>query len=75
VILTGAVMAGVPARLQAQVAVPMIDCLVCGLRQAEVLVRLGLPKPRAGSYAPPAGRELVEVEAAIARAFGAGTYQ
>jgi allantoin racemase len=72
VILTGAVMAGVPARLQARVAVPMIDCLACGVRQAEILVGLGLPKPRAGSYAPPAGRELVEVEAAIARAFGPG---
>jgi allantoin racemase len=72
VILTGAVMAGVPARLQPEVPVPMVDCIVCGVRQAELLARLGLPKPRAGSYAPPAGRELVEVGAAIRRAFGAG---
>ena len=70
VILTGAVMAGVPARLQAHIPVPVIDCLVCGLRQAELLATLRLPKPRAGSYAPPAGRELVEVDAAISRAFG-----
>jgi len=75
VLLTGAVMAGVPARLQPQVAVPMVDCLVCGVRQAELLARLGLPKPRAGSYASPAGRELVGVEPAIARAFGAGGTQ
>lgn len=71
VILTGAVMAGVPARLQADVAVPLIDCLVCGVRQAELLARLALPKPRAGSYAAPAGRELVDVDPAIARRFGA----
>ena len=68
VILTGAVMAGVPARLQADVAVPLIDCLVCGVRQAELLASLELPKPRAGSYAAPAGRELVDVDPAIARA-------
>ena len=72
VILTGAVMAGVPARLQAQVKVPVVDCLICALRQAETLVRLGLPKARAGSYASPAGRELVDVEEAIARAFRPG---
>ncbi len=70
VILTGAVMAGVPARLQADVAVPLIDCLVCGVRQAELLVRLAAPKPRAGSYAAPAGRELVDVDPAIAQRFG-----
>ena len=49
--------------------VPLVDCLVCGVRQAELLVRLGLPKPRAGSYAAPSGRELVAVDPAIARRF------
>jgi allantoin racemase len=71
VVLTGAVMAGVPARLQRDVPVPMVDCVVAGVRQAELLARLGLPKPRAGSYAAPGARELVDVEPAIARAFGA----
>ena len=69
VVLTGAVMAGVPRRLQADVPVPLIDCVGCGVRQAELLVRLALPKPRAGSYAPPADRELVDVDPAIARCF------
>jgi allantoin racemase len=71
VLLTGAVMAGVPARLQARVPVPLIDGLACAVAQAELLHRLGHPKPRAGSYAPPAGRELLNVEDAIARAFEA----
>jgi len=71
VILTGAVVAGVPARLQKNVAVPLVDCLVCGVRQAELLARLATPMPRAGSYAAPVGRELVDVDPAIARAFGA----
>lgn len=69
ILLTGAVMAGVPARLQPDVPVPMVDCVVCGVRQAELLASLRFPKPRAGSYAVPGGRELVEVEPAIARAF------
>ncbi len=69
VVLTGAVMAGVPARLQAQVPVPLIDCIACAVAQAELLHRLGCPKPAVGSYAPPAGRELIAVDAGIAAAF------
>jgi allantoin racemase len=71
ILLTGAVMAGVPARLQPDVPVPMVDCVVCGVRQAEMLASLRFPKARAGSYAPPGARELVDVDPAIARAFGA----
>ena len=71
VVLTGAVMAGVPARLQKDVPVPLIDCLACAIGQAELLVRLGHPKPTAGSYAAPDGRELVNVDAAIAARFAA----
>ena len=69
VLLSGAVMAGVPARLQASVPVPLLDGIVCGLRQAELLVRLGLPKPTAGSYARPLERELVNVSDALYSAF------
>jgi allantoin racemase len=69
VVLTGAVMAGVPARLQAQVPVPLIDCMACAVQQAELLHKLGHPKPSVGSYAPPGGRELVDVSASITRAF------
>jgi allantoin racemase len=73
VVLTGAVMAGVPARLQKDVAVPLIDCMACAVRQAELLVHLGHPKPRTGSYAAPTGRELVNVDATIAAQFAAAT--
>ncbi len=69
VVLTGAVMAGVPARLQPDVPVPLIDCIACGVRQAELLVHLDYPKPRTGSYALPAGRELVNVDPAIVARF------
>lgn len=71
VLLSGAVMAGVPARLQPQVPVPLIDGIACAMRQAELLHRLALPKPTAGSYAPPGPRELVNVSPAIDRDLGA----
>ena len=73
VVLTGAVMAGVPARLQHDVPVPLIDCIACAIGQAELLVRLGHPKPTAGSYAAPARRELVNTDAAIAARFAASS--
>jgi allantoin racemase len=69
VVLTGAVMAGVPARIQKDLPVPLIDCMACAVRQAELLHALGCPKPSAGSYAPPTGRELIAVDDAIAAAF------
>lgn len=72
VVLTGAVMAGVPRRLQPSIPVPVVDCIAAGVRQAELLVRMGLPKPQTGSYAAPAGRELVGVDGAIVRAFAGG---
>jgi allantoin racemase len=73
VVLTGAVMAGVPARLQKDVPVPLIDCIACAVRQAELLVHLAHPKPRSGSYAAPDGRDLVNVDAAIAARFSAAS--
>lgn len=69
IVLTGAVMAGVPRRVQPALPVPVIDCIAAGVRQAELLASLKLPKPRTGSYAPPSGRELVDVDPAILRKF------
>jgi allantoin racemase len=69
IVITGAVMAGVPARVQAHVPVPIVDCIVAGVRQAELLANMRLPKPSVGSYAFPAGREVINVDPAIAAAF------
>jgi allantoin racemase len=70
VLLTGAVMAGVPVRLQARVPVPLIDGIDCAVRQAELLARLNKPKPTLGSYAAPAPRETSGLSPALARALG-----
>jgi len=72
VVLSGAVMAGVPARLQAQVDVPLLDGVNCAVRQAELLVDLGAIKPRTGSLAALPARELVGVSAALAARFQPG---
>lgn len=66
VILLGAVMAGAPRRVQARVPVPVLDGIGCGVRQAELLVRLGAPKPLTGSYAAPGRREVSGVDDALA---------
>jgi len=70
VLLSGAVMAGVPRQLQNAVSVPLLDGISCGIRQTELMVQIGAPKPSAGSYAPPTGRELVAVTESMAAAFG-----
>jgi allantoin racemase len=65
VVLTGAVMAGVPERLQSKVEVPLLDGVSCGIRQAEVLARMRPFKPLTGSYASPGMRELTGVSAEL----------
>ncbi|MBS0452642.1 MAG: hydantoin racemase [Proteobacteria bacterium] len=70
VVLTGAVMAGVPQRLQPRAPVPLLDGVSCGVRQAELLAALAPAKPRSGSLAPLPARELVDVAPAIGAFFG-----
>lgn len=65
IVLTGAVMAGVPQRLQASIDVPVLDGVSCAVRQAELLVRQCVPKARAGSYAAPGPRESVGLSPAL----------
>ena len=57
IVLTGAVMAGVPERLQPSIDVPVLDGVSCAVRQAELLVGLQAIKPKTGSYAAPGPRE------------------
>lgn len=43
VVVTGAAVAGIAHRMQARVNVPLLDGIGCAVRQAEALVRIGLP--------------------------------
>jgi allantoin racemase len=56
VVLAGAALAGFDRRLQARAPVALLDGMACGVRMAEALVALNLPRPRSGSYAACAGR-------------------
>lgn len=67
IILLGAVMAGVPRRLQQMVTVPLIDGIAAATRQLELLVKMALPKPKTGSYAHPGVRTLDNVDPSIDR--------
>jgi allantoin racemase len=69
VVLTGAVMAGVPARLQHAVPVPLLDGVSCAVRMAQLLVDTRAVKPRAGSYASLPARELTGVSEALRARF------
>ncbi len=66
VVLGGAAMAGMAPLLQGRAAVPLLDGIVCAVRLAEMLVGLALPKPGAGSLAPPKGRASIGLSAPLA---------
>ncbi len=66
VVLAGAALAGFDNRLQAAAPVPLLDGMACGVRMAEMLVALRLPKPHAGSYAAPMGRMTSGISPALA---------
>ena len=70
IVLIGAVMAAMPARVQPHLPVPAIEGVSCAVALAESLVRLQLPKARAGGYAALPPRELVGVDPALAARFG-----
>ncbi|PZW45916.1 allantoin racemase [Humitalea rosea] len=66
VVLGGAALAGMAPRLQGRTPVPLLDGIVCAVRMAEMLVGLGLPKPAAGSMAPPEGRASIGLSEPLA---------
>jgi allantoin racemase len=65
IVLLGAVMSGTPRRLQPSIPVPLIDGIAAATRQLELLIKMGLPKAKTGSFAPPGPRELKDVDPAI----------
>ncbi len=70
IVLIGAVMAAMPARVQPAVPVPVIEGVSCAVALAEALVRLKLPKARAGGYAALPARQVIGIDPALAARFG-----
>lgn len=65
VVLAGAALAGFDRRLQPSAPVALLDGMACGVRLAEMMVALRLPKPRTGSFAAPAGRASIGLSPAL----------
>ncbi|MDJ0388392.1 aspartate/glutamate racemase family protein [Roseomonas sp. E05] len=65
VVLGGAALAGMAARLAAPV--PLLDGIACAVKLAEALVGLGLARPAAGTLAPAQGRASTGLSPALAR--------
>ena len=66
VVLGGAALAGMAARLNPRAPVPLLDGIACAVKQAEALVGLALPRPRAGSLAPVSARDSGGLSAPLA---------
>ncbi|MFD1110577.1 aspartate/glutamate racemase family protein [Pseudoroseomonas ludipueritiae] len=66
VVLGGAALAGMAARLGPRAPVPLLDGIACAVKLAEALVALNLPKASTGSLAPLAGRESSGLSPALA---------
>jgi allantoin racemase len=69
IVLAGAVMADVPARLQSRVAVPLLEGVACGVRLAETLVSLAPAKASVGSLAALPPREVTGLSPALTARF------
>lgn len=70
-VLSGAVLSGYRAALQAQLPVPVIDGIEAAAWQAVAMARIGSAKARTGSFSRAMGREVSGVSAGLAARMGA----
>ena len=68
-ILGGAPLAGLAAQVAHEVAVPLVDGVAAAVRQAEALVGLRPRKARAGSFARPPAKPMLDMPDALQRLF------
>jgi allantoin racemase len=72
ILLGGAPFAALRDRIAAQLDVPILDSVSCGVRQAEVLVNLRIKKAAKGSYTVPVSLGAVGVPESLTRFFMKG---
>jgi Asp/Glu/hydantoin racemase len=65
IVLAGAPLSGLAARVRERIAVPVVDCAVAAVKQAEALVALRVVKATQGSFRRPAAKPVVGVEGAL----------
>jgi allantoin racemase len=66
VILAGAPLAGLAARIKDRVPVPIVDQMAAAVKQAEALVTLGVRKPIAGAFRRPDAKDTMGLPASLA---------
>lgn len=69
IILGGAPLAGLAAKVRDRVAVPLVDGVAAAIRQAEVLASLRPRKAVAGTFRKPAAKTILGVPEALRRLF------
>ena len=66
VILAGAPLAGLAARIKERVPVPVVDQMAAAVKQAEALVTLGVRKPTVGTFRRPDAKPTISLPDALA---------
>jgi Asp/Glu/hydantoin racemase len=66
IVLAGAPLAGLAARVRERIDVPVVECVAAAVRLAEMLVTLNPRKPIAGTYRRPAGKPSVGLDPHLA---------
>ena len=66
VILAGAPLAGLAARVRDRIPVPVVDQMAAAIKQAEALVKLGLRKATAGTFRRPDAKTTIGLAEALA---------
>ncbi|GAP35497.1 aspartate/glutamate racemase family protein [Piscinibacter sakaiensis] len=69
VILAGAPLAGLAARVQDRIPVPVVDQMAAAVKQAELVASLGVRPPTRGSFRRPAPKPTQGLPEALARRF------
>lgn len=69
IVLGAGSMEGMARRIQSEVPVPVVSPVGAAICMAEMIHRLGLPKPRAGCHALPSGIEMTGLDANLTRLF------
>jgi Asp/Glu/hydantoin racemase len=67
IILAGAPLSGLAARVRHQIPVPVVDCVIAAVKQAEMLVSLRPRKPLVGTYRQPDAKTSIGLDPLVAR--------
>lgn len=67
VVLGGAPLSGMANTIKDRVEVPLVDCVVAAVKQAESLVALDVRKARLGTYQRPAAKDSVGLDPALTK--------